>query len=74
MDTETGAIRPFTAKEAVGVFAGTRWIPLDQLPDPNCKHCHGRGHTGRNLVTNKYVPCRCTILEQDGPTGVTAGG
>jgi hypothetical protein len=28
-------------------------------PKRNCRHCHGRGHMGKNLVTGLYVPCYC---------------
>jgi len=28
-------------------------------PKKNCRHCHGRGHMGRNTLTGLYVPCYC---------------
>lgn len=28
-------------------------------PKPNCKHCHGRGFTGRNHNTREPIPCSC---------------
>ncbi len=63
MDTQTGEIRGFTAGEAVRVFMDSRWVPLDRLPDPKCKRCHGLGNVGREVVTDKYVVCRCTTIE-----------
>lgn len=26
---------------------------------PNCKHCHGRGYEGYDLVHMRFVECRC---------------
>lgn len=34
-------------------------------PDPNCKHCYGRGSEGRNVKTNRIVVCRCVIKKID---------
>lgn len=28
-------------------------------PKKNCKRCHGRGWTGRDVATLKLVPCKC---------------
>lgn len=36
------------------------YVPLKSLPDKNCKKCYGQGHTGRNVVTGKFIPCSCT--------------
>ncbi len=58
MNSNTGEIREFQTQslaEAAG-FA----IPLAGPPDPRCKRCYGRGHTGMNLTTSKYEPCQCT--------------
>ena len=35
-------------------------IPVKRLPKKNCKICHGSGNLGRNVLTNKFVPCPCT--------------
>ncbi len=35
-------------------------VPLKRLPTKACKRCYGVGHLGKNLTTNKYVPCSCT--------------
>ena len=24
-----------------------------------CKKCYGRGYIGREIHTNKYIPCKC---------------
>lgn len=34
-------------------------LKLRCKPDENCKHCHGRGHVGRNAVTGLFVGCVC---------------
>lgn len=34
-------------------------VELRGEPDPQCRKCFGRGHTGRNLITNLFVPCSC---------------
>ena len=28
-------------------------------PKPSCKHCHGRGWTGRKSLTNEPIMCTC---------------
>jgi len=28
-------------------------------PNPNCKHCYGRGYIGRDSATKAPVPCSC---------------
>jgi hypothetical protein len=33
--------------------------PIARQPKKNCRHCHGRGHMGKNLITGRYVPCYC---------------
>lgn len=33
--------------------------PVARQPKKNCRHCHGRGHMGRNTITGLYVPCYC---------------
>lgn len=33
--------------------------PIARQPKKNCRHCHGRGHMGRNTITGLYVPCYC---------------
>lgn len=32
---------------------------IARQPKKNCRHCHGRGHMGKNLTTGLYVPCYC---------------
>ncbi len=34
---------------------------IDVSPDPKCRHCFGRGHEGRDVVTGKIRPCRCVL-------------
>ena len=59
MDTQTGEIREFESEDQYqqAMHTGT-WIELAKMPDPNCKKCYGKGHRGRNTITNLYVPCR----------------
>ena len=33
------------------------WLMSKALPF--CRHCYGRGHTGFNLNTGLYAPCKC---------------
>jgi len=47
---ESGIIGANDLKDYIEVYA----------PDPNCKKCYGRGHTGRNKQTGKYLACKCT--------------
>ena len=30
---------------------------LKKMADPNCKKCFGRGHVGRDTITNNYHIC-----------------
>jgi hypothetical protein len=57
MDPKTGHIVPIppdkTAKE-MGL------IPLDKMPDRNCKMCWGKGYMGFDVKTQEYLPCPCT--------------
>lgn len=35
-------------------------IPIDKLPNPDCKDCYGRGHITRILENiRKVEPCHC---------------
>jgi len=34
-------------------------IKLRCKPDPTCKHCHGRGHIGKNTETGLFIVCTC---------------
>ena len=34
---------------------------IDISPDPNCKHCYGRGSEGRNVLTGRMEVCRCVL-------------
>ncbi len=34
------------------------YFRIDNLPNPNCKHCLGRGYIGRNEIGH-VIPCRC---------------
>lgn len=60
MDVKTGEIREFESYDKLQVAMATgRWVQLDKRPNPGCKHCHGRGHTGFNKTIQEYVPCKC---------------
>ncbi len=39
----------------------TRSAEIDVSPDPNCKHCYGRGHEGRDVLTGRIQVCRCVL-------------
>lgn len=39
----------------------TRSAEIDVSPNPNCKHCYGRGHEGRDVLTGKIRVCRCVL-------------
>ena len=58
MDTETGKIKPMDELTPEQIASG-RWIELGKRPKPGCKHCHGRGWIGRDIVTNKVIVCKC---------------
>jgi hypothetical protein len=67
MDTMTGEIKQFKTKEEFEAnklareAAGQKpLVPLDDLPKPNCKKCHGRGYVGTNVLTKEKVVCLCT--------------
>ena len=32
--------------------------------NPKCNKCYGRGHTGYDLNTQMYVPCKCVLKEK----------
>jgi hypothetical protein len=69
MNTETGEIKEFESEEMMKKFFGDgQWIALEKLPEPNCKHCYGRGYSGYNTTERKYLPCRCTKLKVNSPT------
>lgn len=58
MDTRTGEIRQFNTPEEAKAAGFDK--PLKNAPNPKCKKCYGRGHTGRNLTTGHFEPCYCT--------------
>ncbi len=39
----------------------TRSAEIDVSPDRNCKHCYGRGHEGRDVLTGRIQVCRCVL-------------
>lgn len=38
------------------------WEVTGIRPDPKCK-CSGRGHVGRNVLLDQYIPCKCVIKQ-----------
>ena len=34
-------------------------IKLRCKPKEDCPKCHGKGHIGRNVETNLFIPCIC---------------
>lgn len=66
MNVETGEIQEFeSANKLQQAMRSGTWIAVDKMPDPNCRKCYGRGHLGKNLSTNLYVPCSCVKKEAD---------
>lgn len=60
MDVKTGEIREFKNETELEKAQRTgEWVELGKRPNPGCKKCHGRGHRGKDIVTNRYVPCKC---------------
>ena len=60
MDVTTGKIKEFKSeRELAKAQMDGRWVELGRRPNPGCKRCHGRGHLGRDVTTNEYVPCKC---------------
>jgi len=66
VDTKTGNVLKFSNKEKL-IKAQKRRIALGEplleelkcMPDPNCRYCYGRGYTGKDTITDLYVPCKC---------------
>lgn len=66
MDTNTGEIREFDSRDSLQKAVATgEWEQLRKRPDKNCKTCYGRGYIGYDLVSRKYVVCRCVKLIPD---------
>ena len=40
-------------------------VKIAKTPKPNCRRCHGRGHIGRDIKTNTYVPCVCVLSDEE---------
>jgi hypothetical protein len=58
MNIDTGEIR----KLRIGEMLENNEVVLEKKPNPNCKICYGVGHTGKDLKTGKYLPCKCTYV------------
>ncbi len=60
-------IRPLGIVSEEAILGGssgggkTRSAEIDVSPDPNSKHCYGRGHEGRDVLTGKIRVCRCVL-------------
>lgn len=67
MDRGTGTIKRFdTYGELDKAIESGDFVEVKASePDRKCKRCYGRGHTGRNLTTGLYEPCRCLNREID---------
>jgi hypothetical protein len=67
LNPETGTIREYDPEELIQAKhrrqqRGLRpLIELEQLPDPDCKKCFGKGWTGRDVDTNDVIPCKCVL-------------
>lgn len=60
--------RPVAVKDETGiryrlvfdeVTGQEQWYYIGKVPKSGCKRCYGTGLVGRNLVTKKFVSCRC---------------
>jgi len=60
MNVETGEIKEFDDRYKLQAAMATgKWIELERRPNPKCKRCYGRGHTGYDTVLKRYLLCRC---------------
>lgn len=66
MDTRTGEIRSFPNQQdfidwakRIQIRGDPPPLRLARAPKPDCTRCFGRGYTGKNTLTNLYIPCRC---------------
>ncbi len=79
MDTNTGEIieldeaklAKLTGKEGFRTSAdilramdARGLVPVAGLPSKSCKKCHGVGHLGRNVLTDRYLPCVCIKVKK----------
>lgn len=60
MNVETGEIKEFKDETELEKAQRTgEWVRLERRPNPGCKHCHGQGHRGKDIVTDRYILCSC---------------
>jgi|6_EtaG_2_1085325.scaffolds.fasta_scaffold04674_9 hypothetical protein len=38
------------------------WTNTSQRPDKKCKMCYGRGNLGYNILSKKYLVCKCVKI------------
>ena len=49
--------------ESFKLNLGLGQLPLLQRPKINCKKCHGRFFTGREVNNLTYIPCKCVAKQ-----------
>ncbi len=54
MNPDTGRVYEVEEREPPKFY-----FSIEKYPDSSCKHCHGRGYTGRDTITGHVIPCRC---------------
>ena len=75
MNTQTGEILDLTPEQVAGltsdivspydeepqftVSSDPIYVQLARRPKYSCRKCYGRGHVGRCLRTQQYIPCGC---------------
>ena len=47
------------AKHGLDEYFHSVVFVIDKEPKPNCKHCYGRGYTGKDIKTGRVTPCGC---------------
>jgi len=65
MDPKTGEILEFdNEKELMEAVKARKLVALKGMPKKSCKKCHGRGHTGFDIIKQEYVICSCVKKEK----------
>jgi len=61
LDTKTGDVLDASELTPLDVIRAVAKETGTILRDPNqsCKHCYGRGYTGRDAETKQPIPCTC---------------
>jgi len=60
----TGSLSPMEIIKSAANAAGIKL----QDPNPNCKHCYGRGYIGVNQVNGEPIACNCILPKMNETT------